>query len=245
MYKEHPVFEKPKDENAKIWRYMDLAKFVSMLDKKALFFSRADKLGDPFEGSYPKANVKLRKTELQQAVKGGALSPDFPVDNIDAYMGNNLRKFLESASVSCWCLSEDESAALWRLYIKSDQGMAIQSTFKRLKDCLEGDTPGVFLGKVKYIDYEKDVFPTKNPLFPFICKRKSFEHEQEFRAVTLHFPPSGYDRYITIDLDVLIEKIYVAPSSPDWFLELVKSVTKKYDLDKEVIPSALDAKPLY
>ncbi len=245
MYKEHPVFEKPDNENATIWRYMDFTKFVILLDKSALFFCRADKLGDPFEGSYPKANVKLRKTELQQAVKEGALSPDLPIDKINAYMGNNLKNFLEFASVSCWCLSEYESAALWKLYIKSDQGVAIRSTFHCLKTSFRDDSSDIFIGKVKYIDYQKDIFPTKNPLYPFIYKRKSFEYEQELRAVTTEFPPSEHDKYITVDLDVLIDRIYVAPSSPDWFFELVKSVTKKYDLDKEVTRSALDAKPLY
>ncbi len=37
---------------------MDFAKFISILDKEALFFSSADKLGDPFAGSFPKANVE-------------------------------------------------------------------------------------------------------------------------------------------------------------------------------------------
>ncbi|KAF5417648.1 MAG: hypothetical protein C5S38_01290 [Candidatus Methanophagaceae archaeon] len=52
MYKEHPAFEKPSDEDIKIWRYIDFTKFVSLLDKKALFFARADRLSDSFEGSY-------------------------------------------------------------------------------------------------------------------------------------------------------------------------------------------------
>jgi|GEM_PF-2093721 len=31
----------------------------------------------------------------------------------------------------------------------------------------------------------------------------------------------------------------VAPTSPDWVLELVKNVTKRYDLDVEVSKSSL------
>ena len=57
MYKEHPSFDSPPD-NAVLWRYIDFTKFVSLLDRKALFFVRADKLGDPFEGTLPDANVK-------------------------------------------------------------------------------------------------------------------------------------------------------------------------------------------
>lgn len=38
MYKEHQFLEKPSDENVRIWRYMDLAKFLSLLEKNALYF---------------------------------------------------------------------------------------------------------------------------------------------------------------------------------------------------------------
>ena len=69
MYKEHPVFEKPHDLNIKIWRYLDFTKFASLIDKQALFFSRADCLGDPFEGSYSKANIKLRPTVYKDIPK--------------------------------------------------------------------------------------------------------------------------------------------------------------------------------
>ena len=47
----HPVFEAPSDTSIKLWRYMDFTKFVSLLDSNSLFFSRADLLGDPYEGS--------------------------------------------------------------------------------------------------------------------------------------------------------------------------------------------------
>jgi hypothetical protein len=247
MYKEHPVFEKPEDENAKIWRYMDFTKFVSLLDRSALFFCRADKLGDPFEGSYPRASVELRKLELEQYIKEGTITlpADSSLDKLLTSMGDNLRKLLEFTSVSCWSLSEYESAALWRLYIKGDQGIAIQSTFNHFKNSFGGDSPDINIGRVKYIDYDNDVLPAANVLYPFIHKRKSFEHEQELRAVIFRFPPFKHDTYMTVNLDTLLNKIYVAPSSPAWFFELVKSVAKKYDLDKKVLQSSLDAKPMY
>jgi len=60
MYVECPNLEKPKNENATIWRYMDFTKFVSLLDRRELFFSRTDRLGDPFEGSCPRKNLVAR-----------------------------------------------------------------------------------------------------------------------------------------------------------------------------------------
>lgn len=52
MYKLHELFIEPQDQNAKIWRYIDFTKFVSLIDSQELFFARADKFDDPFEGSF-------------------------------------------------------------------------------------------------------------------------------------------------------------------------------------------------
>lgn len=37
--------------DAKLWRYMDLAKFLSLLESCSLFFTRLDHFQDPFEGA--------------------------------------------------------------------------------------------------------------------------------------------------------------------------------------------------
>ncbi|GAH33893.1 unnamed protein product, partial [marine sediment metagenome] len=54
VYQEHPLFESPEDENQEIWRFMDFAKFVSIIDKKSLFFPNSDELPDAWEGTYTK-----------------------------------------------------------------------------------------------------------------------------------------------------------------------------------------------
>ena len=55
-------FHNPSPADAILWRYMDFTKFVSLLETRTLFLARADKLGDPFEGSVPKNNIILRAT---------------------------------------------------------------------------------------------------------------------------------------------------------------------------------------
>jgi hypothetical protein len=37
--------------------------------------------------------------------------------------------------------------------------------------------------------------------------------------------------YIPIDLDLLIDEVYVAPGSPDWFLQVVESVCRQFALN--------------
>ena len=58
---------------ATLWRYMSFAKFVALLDRESLFFSRADRLEDNFEGSLSPINKILRPQHLAQ---------DLPPDRI-------------------------------------------------------------------------------------------------------------------------------------------------------------------
>jgi hypothetical protein len=59
MYQEHDTFESP-ESNSRIWRYMNLAKFIDLFSKRALFFARADKFIDPYEGQPTKENLRIR-----------------------------------------------------------------------------------------------------------------------------------------------------------------------------------------
>ena len=257
MYKEHPNFAKPEGNKIKIWRYMDFTKCVSLLGKNELFFIRADKLGDPFEGSYPRENVQQRAINHKKmmAQLPGYLQRFFQGrDKASSQFFKNLKNFI---FINSWHESRHESAAMWRLYLKSNEGIAIQSTFGRLKDCFKQGTPDIYIGKVHYRDYSTEKIQESNFFAPFLHKRKSFEHEKEVRAVVLEYTktkdglpnlsrPSFSDGIgIPIDLEKLIANIYIAPENPKWFVELVKSVTKKYGLNKPVVQSALDAKPLY
>src|SRR3954453_13228709 len=62
MHISHPAFTLPLDLDSKIWQYMELAEFVSMLHRKALFFVKANKLRDPYEGIIPQFNNVLTST---------------------------------------------------------------------------------------------------------------------------------------------------------------------------------------
>jgi hypothetical protein len=58
---EHESFRLPTNKDIPIWRYVDLAKYLSMLSGRGLFFARATSLGDPFEGSTPRMLVLSRE----------------------------------------------------------------------------------------------------------------------------------------------------------------------------------------
>ena len=101
---------------------------------------------------------------------------------------------------------------------------------------------------VRYIDYKQIQIPFGNAFNNFFCKRPSFEHEHELRAIV--FKPSVRNDIpmginIPCDLNTLIDEIFVSPDSPDWFKELVGSILEKYSLDLEVKRSNLDEDPLF
>lgn len=246
MYRPHPCFQSPSDENIKIWRYMDFTKFISMLENKSLFLVRADRFEDPFEGSFPRSN---RDQRIKYYNVPGGEEKDFLIN-----FGAVAKLIKNSTMINCWHINDFESAAMWKLYLKSNEGIAIQSTFQRLCDCFNHfDNPDVHIGVVNYINYDSDQIPEGNSFYPFLYKRKSFEHEHELRVIWTTFDglnPSearqvGIGAHFYVNLEILIEKIYIAPTAPAWFKELVTKMMSKYFLNKEVIQSSLDKEPFY
>jgi len=240
MYIDHADIKKPGDEE-RIWRYIDFAKFVGMLSTKTLHFARVDTLDDPFEGSFPKVNVRLRRENFKDKM------PKREIRSLSDF----YKEYLKHTFVNCWHINKDQSAAMWRLYIQSNEGIAIRSTFGRLKNSFtKSKSYEVYIGEIKYINYSKDVIP-EGTLYPYFHKRRAFEHEHELRAVIQDFtrdkkgeidwnkfpPKSGLN--ISVDLDTLIEKIVLAPNCPSWQKSVVKSILDNYELDKEVSRSIL------
>ena len=50
---------------------------------------------------------------------------------------------------------------------------------------------------------------------------------------------------LPVDLDELIESVYVSPMAEVWFTEVVEDILRKYGLEKSVYHSALDDKALF
>lgn len=216
--------KKPDDDNSKIWRYLDFPKFVSLLHEKKLFFVQACKLPDRFEGRWVKTNTKLDE---------------------------HFKKYKKFTCICCWQKSEKESALMWEVYPKSDYGIAIQSTFNRLRQSFVNEN-SIYCGEVNYTDSVLNSIPTST-LEPFFRKRIYFKEENEIRAVyqeidmdekksTIDFV--NYGAYFIVDLDKLIEKIYISPKAEKWFHNLVQSIVNKYELNKEVKMSSLGDTPM-
>jgi len=246
MYKEHKDFKTPEDDK-KIWRYMDFTKFLDILDRKALFFPTAYKFDDPFEGSYTQADIDYRNANIDKFFIPETWNL-IPRAGVEQRWSKICRKKKKLVAISCWSMDEDESAALWKIYCSGQEGIAIQSTIGRLKESLKQEQRAIFIGKVNYINYKKQLEPQTeiDLLRPFVYKGVSFQYEKEVRAV-IDFPPvvirnntikprrmiGGY--YATVNPDLLIESVFISPLSPKWKKKLVKSVLLKYELKKKEV----------
>lgn len=263
-YENHPYFSDPPPGN-KLWRYMSFRKFESLLERKALFFCRADKFADSFEGASPKKEVEYRYQWSKNLAR--ELRRDFDHDAAvkQSEMLSNFQKSLRSrVIINCWHYNSHESDAMWGLYLKDNEGVAILSNPQRLKECFHLTELGVRTGKVRYLDYQSDIyfdgneFPVEayNVSIPFIHKRKHFEHEKEYRAIITLDPQGGptHDwnkeefekgKMIPVDVKKLIAKVIVHPQAEEKFIEKVRETIKSYRYEFEVAISEMNAKPLF
>ena len=58
MSKELKGIIQPKNEDP-VWRYMNFEKFANILATESLFFTRADKYDDKFEGYVPQSTTEV------------------------------------------------------------------------------------------------------------------------------------------------------------------------------------------
>ncbi|MEO8760011.1 MAG: DUF2971 domain-containing protein [Bacteroidia bacterium] len=239
MYKEYSHFHTPEDETI-VWRYLDFEKFVDLITIKKLFLCRSDKFADPFEGV-----LKLKDTN-QSEIEINLLTKKF-------YF------------VNCWHINDAQSDAMWKIFLKTNNGIAIKSTVKRIKNSLENTQENIHISKINYRDFSRTTFfdlmkepqniwPNSNgrggSVNQYNYKRKSFEHEKELRLIFIDLPiPHAIingiprepleDKIIDIDLTKLIEEVVIAPFADKWFKSLVERLIKQLNLDFKVLESNL------
>jgi len=244
MYKDLPG-------DVTIWRCLDFTKFIWLVTHKVLFFCRGDILSeveDKREGS-------LSKPYLEQSSKIYKLSKE---------KRRELNDFRECGAkqgifINCWRMDTQESKRMWKEYIKNGKGIAIKSTLGRLEQTIDNykeknKEENIIIRRVKYVDHDKDPMWGEGEFNPFEYKANKFEWEKELRVMIRRFPDK-YEKLnlkdlvagirVSVDLKILIEKIFIEPMAPQWFKKLVESVVNGYDLEKEIVQSKFSNSSIY
>lgn len=248
-------YERPNPTD-KLWRYMDLGKFIHLISTGKLYFASADSFEDPFEGA---KGIVERKEEwdsfyldfLREAIRTvpDAKKEKLEPEHIEKESQRLLTELNQSGDgqrkhtfISCWHCNPYESEAMWKLYsVNTQNAVAIQTTAAHLYEALDRN-PRVEIGKVKYIDFSKR-FASINGAYWY--KRKSFEHEREVRAITVDYSTPTRGLNIPINIKTLIDGIYISPYAPKWFEEVVNSIAEKYEILAPVYYSEMAKRPFY
>jgi hypothetical protein len=264
----------------KLWRYVNLPKFLDLLQSKTLYFTSTKLLrnDDRYE------NSMLYKDEIDKFEN--LFNPlDWRKDcivldteeKISAICDLLLNEQFEKccAYVNCWHINKYESHAMWKIY--SDKyGVAIQTKYNKLMSSINpGDkkvqAKKVFYNNIRdmdYLDWLRQIAPS------YLIKRSEYASESELRLfigeinspnIDLDCRPlnlktvlltiyrnqknkkihlvngdliifdektrmslSGSEEKplsdgvkIDVNLDNLIEKIYISPYSPSYYREMI------------------------
>ena len=264
MYEELDGINPPNDEDI-LWRYTNFEVFVNLLDTEALYFTRADKFEDPYEGFIPQSIMDAYKQSLKRVT---------PSEFVEAIMKQHeaSRKYV---MCNCWHQNVVESMAMWEKYHMRNSGVAIKTTMQNMKSSLLSEY-SIYIGKIEYIydnmdddQYMQNFLQSDIPLakkltyFPYFRKRKEYEHEQEVRLIVDIDPfirdalnnqtVENVDSFLetglpdicdigmlfNIDVNTLIDEVIVSPYAKDWITETLRSVVQKFGFNFKVSPSTL------
>jgi hypothetical protein len=229
MYIYNKNIRLPIDPDTIVWKYLDLSKFLDLLLSQKLFMSRSDKFEDQYEGTFSEPT-------FEEIKRLSVNNPEF----LQYYKSHR-----EKVAISSWHINEYESFAMWQIFTQNSEGLAIQSTIGRLEKALVPENKfEQFIGEVNYIDYKKEYIPFDDLFFPFLFKRKSFQYEREVRIISdISSSNNKINDGLKIDVDInqLIEKIYIHPKSENWYKNLVIELVSKLDFDFTIEKSDLES----
>ena len=155
--------------------------------------------------------------------------------------------------ISCWVASDHESAAMWKLYLQSPEGVAVQTDHETLTNVLDRSLLRARTTMIRYVDYDRVPIALGNVFFPFVHKRLSFAHELELRAIIWsaeeinksQIPEDATSVAVEVVPEELLKSVYVSPTAPAWFGQLVEQLLRRYALPIPVVRSSLYDRPSY
>jgi hypothetical protein len=163
-----------------LWRFMPLDFFQDFMANEELYLRRCDKYArdDPQDG-IPSDEYISRQRDLRWG------HPD-DERTLVAEQGSN-RLFTEMYYLSCWNLYRPQHAMqMWLGY--APQGVAVKTTFGRLRAAVDKFPDRMFMGMVRYGDED---MAGDNLLQYLFTKRPKFHWENEVRIALWGPDPKG------------------------------------------------------
>jgi hypothetical protein len=231
--------------HSKVWRYFSFPRFVWLLQQRKLWLARVDTLEDPWESalagdqlahlisphSVPHFFVLMLQRAIPDAVETGSA-----IDHARAVV--NLWR--QTTFVNCWCASDHESHALWRIFC-GKEGIAVQTTFERLQISAAG--LGVYpidygpIGAAKGTPTRLDLVTKKRPMFEYEREVRIVLEKKEFEAVPGHA--------IDWDPSSQVDAVFIHPEADEAFFQTAMGIIDTYapELRARIQWSAMRERP--
>lgn len=232
----------------RLWRYMDVTKYLSLIQTQSLFFTRMDNFEDPYEVKITPRTIEIFKRNWEKRALQENPEP-YPQEQLDADTGKLIKyaeRHLKKQYVNCWHENDSENYAMWKIYSRYAAGVAIVTTPEKMIKAFE-KSGLIDWGCVEYFKEDQDVQPMDNLTKLCYSKRHQFHFENEVRLVTTPlpndpFPESGM--MIEVDLQELIDQIYLSPNAPVWFKGVIENLNEVYGLkNKSIVQSTMNYIP--
>lgn len=228
-------FDDDLTDDQLLWRYMDLSKFISMLEKQAIWLARADRVKDKHEGRFPDEMKRI----MEEFYKNPSPKDKSTILTIDDFYD----RLIKNTFISCWHKNFDENMVMWELYGKVNNSIAIQTTVFELKQCMIRSKLQGHSFLLKNVEYKRSNETPGELLYEdcFFIKRPHFTFEQEVRISLDTYNPhaetkkNAIGHNLFISANDLIKKLLIHPDSEDWFLDAVNSIVKKYNIKTPVL----------
>ena len=242
------MFSKISDDTI-LWRYLSFPKFLDILETSSLYFRRIDCFDDKREATQPDGSLRFAQlTENPWQV--------FSFQCVE----QQLEIIKNMTYACCWHINTQENIDMWKNYAtnKENEGVAIRTSFRDLSECFETEKTLTNL-KMKYIEYKTEFrdYSAPNYLeYLSIKDKRQFEYENEMRIVTIedHYPQYNPDindalvktiglrhkgERIGVNLNRLIQALYLCPNSTETFYLKNEEALKKHGVQTQIITSKL------
>lgn len=220
----------PSDDTT-IWRYINFEQYLNLLENKRMLLSSPSKFNDKHEGAYANRNIQ---EVIKRIIESNVSNAEMEISNL-CHLHEDAYPFLKSIFISCWHIANSETMYMWQTYAGLNEGVAIQSSYGRLKSILDSR---FYIGLIKY--YNDEALPI-NQIFRHFYKLKHYENEKEVRAI--YYSQDEFMNHIhgnatvnklqyefEIDPTVLIEKIFISPSADNNFQTSVSELASFYNI---------------
>jgi len=220
MYKKHDLINTPSQDTI-IWKYMDLWKFLDLIDNKKLYLNRVDLFEDNLEGLFPERNY------------------------FSDIINEPLKKLRINKFITCFTSCNTENYAMWKIYTNPEYGIALKSNTKRLIKSLSNEEKEILIGEVEYLDIENITTPfhidNKQIFINCFTKRTYFEYEKEIRLYLDIKENTNNIKGLKIKINItdFIEEIYISPFATESFKKLIELKLKESNLNIPIYKSKI------